>query len=89
MSEQEFDQMLDNMSEPEYDALTSEEFFEILAAIDAADTLELSAHVENGQLVFEQPAPLPVNLNSILIGTKFILSCARRTILAGRPSVSF
>ncbi|MCI0697255.1 hypothetical protein L0337_35285 [candidate division KSB1 bacterium] len=73
LSEEEFDLMLDNMSKPEYDALTSEEFFKILAAIDAADSLELTARVENGQLVFEQPAPLPVNLNSILIGTKRIV----------------
>ena len=73
LSETEFDQMLDNMSKPEYDDLSSEEFFKILTAIDAADTLELSAHIENGQLVFEQPAPLPVNLNTIVIGSKRIV----------------
>jgi hypothetical protein len=61
------------MSKPEHDDLSSEEFFKILAAIDAADTLELSAHIENGQLVFEQPAPLPVNLNTIVIGSKRIV----------------
>jgi len=29
--------MLENMSTPAYDALTAEEFFRVLAAMDAAD----------------------------------------------------
>jgi len=73
LSDTEFDQMLDNMSNPEYDAILSEKFFKILNTLDAADTLELSARVENGQLIFEQPAPLPVNLNTIMIGSKPIV----------------
>lgn len=73
LSEKEFDQMLENMSKPEYDALRAEEFFNILAAMGADDTIELSAHVNNGKLVFEQPAPLPVELNTILIGSKRIV----------------
>jgi hypothetical protein len=73
LSNEEFDQMLENMSKPDYDALTSDEFFKILAAMDTTDTIELSAHIKNGQLVFEQPAPLPVELNAILIGNKRIV----------------
>jgi len=36
LSDKEFDQILDNMSKPDYDTLPPEEFFKILATIDAA-----------------------------------------------------
>jgi hypothetical protein len=65
--------MLENMSKPEYDALTAEEFFNILAAMDAADEIHLTGHIENGQLVFDDPAPLPVKGNVIQLGPKRIV----------------
>ena len=72
-NEEEFEQMLENMSAPESDALTAEEFFNILAAMDAADEIHLTGHVENGQWVFDEPAPLPVQGNVIQLGAKRIV----------------
>lgn len=48
LSEKEFEHMLENMSTPEYDILTVEEFFNILAAMDVADEIHLTGHVEGG-----------------------------------------
>ena len=58
------------MSNPEYDALTMEEFFNILAAMDAADEIHLTGHIEEGRFVFDEPAPLPVQGNVIRLGPK-------------------
>ena len=42
LSENEFNQRLEAMSDPEYDALTAEEFFAILVAMDTADEIHLN-----------------------------------------------
>jgi hypothetical protein len=42
LSEEGFEQMLENMPTPKYDALTAEEFFCILAAMDVADEIHLT-----------------------------------------------
>jgi hypothetical protein len=65
--------MLENMSKPEYDALTAEEFFNILAAMDAADEIHLTGRIEEGRFVFDEPAPLPVQGNVIQLGPKRIV----------------
>lgn len=39
MTEEEFDKMLEDMSSPEYDALTIHEFSNILSAMDVQDEI--------------------------------------------------
>ena len=73
LREEEFEQMLENLSMPEYDALTAEEFFNILAAMDAADEIHLTGRIEEGQFVFDEPALLPVKGNVIQLGLKCIV----------------
>ncbi len=73
LSAEEFEQMLENMSHPEYDALTAEEFFNILATMKAADEIHLTGHIEEGHFVFDEPAPLPVKGNAIQLGHKRIV----------------
>jgi len=73
LSEEGFEQMLENMSTPEYDALTVEEFFNILAAMDVADEVHLRGHIKEGQFVFDEPAPLPVKGNVLQLGPKRIV----------------
>jgi hypothetical protein len=71
--------MLENMSNPEYDVLTAEEFFHVLAAMDAADEIHLTGHVEEGRFVFDEPAPLPVKGNVLQLGPKRIVIDLRPT----------
>ena len=60
---EEFEQVLDNLSDPEYGQLTDAEFFGALKAMDEADEIKLTAHLdEKGQLVFDKPAALPVEV---------------------------
>jgi len=73
LSDEEFEQVLDNLSDPEYGQLTDAEFFGALKAMDESDEIKLTAHLENGQLVFDKPAPLPVEGNVIKIGIKRIV----------------
>jgi len=75
----QFEEMLDSMSNPEHDALTGDEFFNILAEMDAPDEIHLTGHLENGQLVFDEPAALPVNGNVIQVGAKRIVVELRST----------
>ena len=80
-SDEEFEQVLDNLSDSEYGQLTDAEFFGALSAnynprlrlraMDEADEIKLTAHLdEKGQLVFDKPATLPVEGNVIKIGVK-------------------
>lgn len=74
LNDEEFEQVLDNLSAPEYGQLTDAEFFGALKAIDEADEIKLTAHLdENGRLVFDEPALLPVEGNIIKIGVKRIV----------------
>ena len=74
LSDEEFEQILDNLSDPEYGQLTDAEFFGAISAMDEADEIKLTAHLdEKGQLVFDKPAALPVEGNVIKIGVKRIV----------------
>jgi len=74
LSDEEFEQVLDNLSAPGYGQLTDAEFFGVLKAMDEADEIKLTAHLdENGRLVFDEPALLPVEGNVIKIGVKRIV----------------
>lgn len=67
--------MADAMLSEDFDKVTVTEFFGVLAAMDEAEpeTIELMGHIENGQLTFDTPAPLPVEGNTINVGNKRII----------------
>ena len=71
----EFEALMERMLSEEYDQVTSTQLFGALAAQDTseAEVIELTAHVENGQLVLEQPAPLRVKGSEINIYDKRIV----------------
>lgn len=75
LSPDEFQGMMDDMLSDDFDKVTVTEFFGALAAMDEAEpeVIELTAHVEGKQLVLEQPAPLPVTGNEILVNNKRIV----------------
>ncbi|MFQ6044181.1 MAG: hypothetical protein ACE5PV_25280 [Candidatus Poribacteria bacterium] len=76
LSNEEFKQMLENMSNDEVDKITASDFFGVLAALEdeeAEEIIELRGKVENGAFVFEEPAPIPVFGNAIKIGNKRII----------------
>ena len=80
----EFQEMMDGMLSEDFDKVTVTEFFGTLAAMDEAEqeTIELTAHVENGQLVMESPAPLSVAGNEIFINNKRIVITLREIVQA-------
>jgi hypothetical protein len=48
LSDEDFEQVLDNLSDPEYGQLTDAEFFGALSAMDEADEIKLTAHLSEG-----------------------------------------
>lgn len=83
LSPDEFQEMTDGMLGEDFDKVTPDEFFGALAAMDEAEeeTIELAGHIEHGELVLEQPAPLPVNRNEIRVQN-------RRIVIKLRPAAS-
>jgi hypothetical protein len=75
LSPEEFQAMTDGLLSDDFDKVTVEEFFGALAAMDEAEqeVIELTARVEGGELVLEQPAPLPVIGNEIRVNNKRIV----------------
>jgi hypothetical protein len=75
LTQEEFQGMLDDMQGDDFDRVTVTEFFGALAAIDEAEqeVIELTARIESGKLVLEQPAPLPVSGNEIRVDNKRIV----------------
>jgi hypothetical protein len=75
LSPEEFQGMVGDMVGDDFDKVTIAEFFGALAAIDEAEpeVIELTAHVEGGELVLEQPAPLPVAGNEIRVDNRRIV----------------
>lgn len=84
LDEAEFRGMLSYMASEEFDNMTVSEFFDVLAEMEEADEtelVELTAHVEEGQLILEQPAPVPVAGNEIRLGDKRIVIKLREQAL--------
>src|SRR5262249_34492793 len=76
MSEAEFDSLLDKMQSEEFGDLTTDQFFTALDSLredEALETLELAATVQNGQLIFQEPAPLHAHANELRLGGKRII----------------
>ncbi len=75
LTSDEFQQMANGLLSKDFDKVTPTEFFGAIAAMDEAEpeVIELSAYVKDGQLVLEQPAPLPVTGSAILVANKRII----------------
>ena len=75
LSPEEFQGMIDAMGSDEFAKVSVTEFFGVLAAMDEAEheVIELTGHVEGGELILDQPAPLPVNGNQIDVDNKRIV----------------
>lgn len=75
LNEAEFRGMLSYMASEAFDEMTVNQFFDVLAEMEEAEAevVELTAHVDEGQLVLEQPAPVPVAGNEIRFGDKRIV----------------
>lgn len=71
----EFQELMDGLLSEDFDKVTPTEFFGAVAALDEAEveTIELTGRVKDGELVFEQPAPLPVAGSEILVANKRII----------------
>ena len=84
LNKEEFQGMLSYMASEEFDKMAISEFFDVLAEMEEADeaeVVELTAHIEEGQLVLEQPAPVPVAGNEIRFGNKRIVIKLREQAL--------
>lgn len=68
-------EMTDTMLSEDFEKLTVDEFFGVLAAMDEMEqeTIELTGHIENGKLTLDTPSPLPVEGNIIQVGNKRII----------------
>ncbi|MGH9755495.1 MAG: hypothetical protein ACREA2_22170 [Blastocatellia bacterium] len=76
LTPEEFDQLLACAASPELHNLAVEDFFTALAAIDAEaprETVELTAMVKNGKLIFLEPAPLHAHDNEIQLGSQRVI----------------
>jgi hypothetical protein len=68
-------EMTDAMLSEDFDKVTVDEFFGVLAAMDEIEqeTIEMTGHIENGRLALDSPSPLPVEGNTIRVGNKRIV----------------
>jgi hypothetical protein len=75
LSAEEFQSLMNGLLSDDFDKVTATEFFGALAAMDETEmeVIELTAHVEDGELVLDQPAPLPVKGSEILVNDKRII----------------
>lgn len=76
LTTQGFEQVMNEVATPDFHDMATEDFFAALSAIDAEipqETLELTASVTNGQLIFLEPAPLHAHGNEIRLGDKRVV----------------
>jgi hypothetical protein len=75
LSSEEFAQALERLDDPDYGEMSGEDFFATWAVFDAAksEDVELKMHLEGNRLVFEEPAPLPVEGDALIIGGRRIV----------------
>lgn len=78
----EFQGIMDNLLSDEFDQMTVTEFFGSLAAMDETEpeVIELTVHLENGELVLDQSALLPVTGSEILVDNKRIIIRLREPV---------
>jgi hypothetical protein len=71
MNEDEFNALIENFIERGEDQITPQTFFEVMADIAEERSqreVELSGRVVNGEIIFDQPAALPVGANTLYVG---------------------
>jgi len=80
----EFQGLMEGLLSDDFDKVTVTESFGALAAMDEAEpeVIELTAHIEDGELVLEQPAPVPVTGSEILVNNKRIIIKLREKVEA-------
>jgi hypothetical protein len=88
LTTEEFDQLLTSAASSELHDLMAEDFFTALAAIDTEaprETVELTATVKNGKLIFLEPSPLHAHDNEIQLGSqRVVITLVPETV--GQPS---
>jgi len=81
---------LSDLSQPDYDNLTAEEFFGAWSAISATwsgPRIDLSGEVRGNQLVLDEPAPVPVHGNEIHLG-EWTIAIHLRPSVAAAPAAA-
>ncbi len=76
MNAAEFDALLDGMQAEAFGDLTTDQFFTALESLredETVETLELVATVQDGQLIFQEPAPLQAHANELRLGGKRVI----------------
>jgi hypothetical protein len=76
LTQEEFEHVVAIAASPDFHDLAAEDFFAALAAIEEeepCETLELTATVKDGQIIFLQPAPLYAQGNEIRLGDKRVV----------------
>jgi hypothetical protein len=75
LSNEEFDQVLDNILSDDFGDLSEEQFFTALSAIDEEQQEDIlfTGELRDGQLVLDKEAPVPVEGNAIYWGNKRLI----------------
>jgi hypothetical protein len=71
MNEDEFDALINGFIERGEDQVTPSTFLQVMADVAAQRSqreVELSGCVVNGEIIFDQPAALPVGANTLYVG---------------------
>ena len=75
LTEGEFDEVLDHILSEDFGDLSEEQFFTALSAIDeeSQEDLFFIGEIQDGQLVLNKKAPVPVEGNAIYWGNKRLI----------------
>jgi len=71
LSTSEFNQLVDEFITREDDRIEPSTFLKAVAELErrrAAREVELTGRVVNGEIIFDTPAPLPVETNTLYVG---------------------
>lgn len=71
MNEDEFNALIDDFIERGEDQVTSQTFLQVAADVAEQRSqreVELSGRIVNGEIIFDQPAALPVGANTLYVG---------------------
>ena len=71
MTEEEFDSLLDDITEAKFDQVTPEAFVEAMGALEMYQhprVVELSGTYADGDVLFDTSTALPVQKNTIIVG---------------------
>ncbi len=75
LTENEFDELLDNILSEDFGDLSEEQFFTALSAIDEEleEDILLTGEIRDGKLVLDKESPVPVEGNAIYWGNKRLI----------------